>query len=97
MSNPELHERIDNDFTQHPIEAENQDRITAVRAQIKEAAHLAATVAPDSRELILALSALEEAAMQVTAAIARNQEYLPELDEVTAAQVAAIAENDRNA
>lgn len=73
-----LHERIDHDLTNHaPSGLEVVARFEAIRAEAKDLAHRLADVCPPSRELSLALTAVEQAVMYGVAAIARNQDRLP--------------------
>lgn len=74
-----LHERLDHDLTNHPpADAEVVARFEAIRVEAKTLGHLLIDTCPPSRELSLALTALEQAVMYGVAAIARNQDRLPE-------------------
>ena len=66
---------LDNRFTYHPPSAVNDQpaRYERIRAEAKAFAHLLDELVPDSRELSLAITHLEEAVMWANAAIARNE------------------------
>lgn len=71
----ELHARIDNDFRFHPA----NDNVTGqrhdkVRGLLGSTAHALVELAPEGRELSLAVTKLEEAMMWANAAIARHGE-----------------------
>lgn len=70
--------RIDNDFCFHPADknaphGDQEGRYASVRRRCRELAHELVTLAPESRELSLALSKLEEVMFWTNAAIARNE------------------------
>jgi len=71
---PDLHERVEHDFTLHPpttpAVAEQMD---ALRAETKKLAHLIVDKTPGCREQSLALTKLEEALFYAIAAVARGQ------------------------
>lgn len=70
----DLHERVDRDFGYHPPStAEIIDAHEKVRAILATAAHQVIDLCPDSRELSLALTSLEEAMFWANGAIARTQ------------------------
>jgi hypothetical protein len=60
-------------FTYHPPQGDQARRYEALRAAAYQLALLYARHCPDSRELSIALTKLEEAAMWANAAIARNE------------------------
>ena len=60
-------------FTYHAPKPGQPERYTQIRDTAKEFAVLLVTECPESRELSLALTKLEEAVMWANAAIARNE------------------------
>lgn len=69
----EIKARIRRDFTHH---APNKSQVVdyfEIRSQAKEFALLCVGRCPESRELSLALTKIEEAVMWANAAIARNE------------------------
>lgn len=70
---PEESERLAKNFIYHPPTAEQTQRYWHLRNETKTLAVIYCQCAPQSRELSLALTALEEAVMWVNAAIARNE------------------------
>jgi hypothetical protein len=66
-------ERLAKNFLHHPPTSEQTQRYWYLRNETKKLAVSYCQCAPQSRELSLALTKLEEAAMWVNAAIARNE------------------------
>ena len=64
---------LDNNFTYHPPTEEQREKYEILRDAAKSLASLFITNAPQSRELSLALTNLEQAVFWVNAAIARNE------------------------
>lgn len=74
-----LHERIDHDLTNHPpTHPSAVERFEFIRSEAKKLGHVLVDACPPSRELSLAITAVEQAVMYAVAAIARNQDRLPE-------------------
>ncbi|MFP5377928.1 MAG: hypothetical protein ACLGIO_14255 [Acidimicrobiia bacterium] len=74
-----IHERIDHDLTNHaPATPAVIVAFETIRAEAKGLAHLIADQCPPGREQSLALTNLEQTVMWAVAAIARNQDRLPE-------------------
>lgn len=71
--NPVLVVRVANDFTFHPSTPEQARRYEFLREKTKLLAFDFLRQCPESRELSLALTKLEEAVMFANAAIARNE------------------------
>lgn len=69
----DLRDRIDNDFTYHAPKGDQVERYAAWRGTLRDTAHYLRTIAPESRELSVALTKLEEAMFWGNAAIARNE------------------------
>lgn len=69
----ELLKRIDNDFTYHAPKPGQVASYGELRKTAKDFAELLVNECPPSRELSLALTALEEVVMWANAAIARNE------------------------
>lgn len=65
--------RLQTNFDYHPPIGDQADRYIAVRAKAKELAHELMTLCPDTRELAIALTSIEDAVMWANAAIARNE------------------------
>lgn len=70
---PETLQRIENNFTYHPPSGDQAERYIVIRDEAKAYALLLVELCPESRELSLALTHLEEVAMWANAAIARNE------------------------
>jgi hypothetical protein len=70
----EIRDRIENNFTYHPPLDGQPEQYELIRYQAKQLAHLFVDQCPESRELSVALTKLEEAVMWVNAGIARNPE-----------------------
>lgn len=64
--------QIANNFKYHAPKDGQRERYERVRDNARSFAHLLATNCPESRELSLALTNLEEVVMWANAAIARN-------------------------
>ena len=73
MAKDQTLERIENNFTYHPPFGGQTERYVLMRDEAKKLAILMVNKAPESRELSVALTKLEEAVMWVNAAIARNE------------------------
>jgi hypothetical protein len=71
--NGQLAERIETNFKYHPPKKDQPERYDRIRSKAKELAVVFAEDAPDSRELSLALTELENAVMWANAAIARHE------------------------
>jgi hypothetical protein len=67
-----MRERIETDFTYHPPTGDKGRRHEALRGFAKAFAIALTEYCPESRELSLALTKVEEASMWGNAAIARN-------------------------
>lgn len=68
-----VQKQIDNNFVYHkPVEGQ-QERYVRIRDNARSYAGLLATNCPESRELSLALTHLEDVVMWANAAIARNE------------------------
>ena len=66
-------ERIENNFTYHAPFDDLPERYSVLRFQAKELAITFCQLSPESRELSLALTNLEQSVMWANAAIARNE------------------------
>jgi hypothetical protein len=66
-------QKIDNDFTYHPPSGDQPERYEAVRANARAFMKLLVDLCPESRELSLAKTHLEETVFWANAAIARNE------------------------
>lgn len=60
-------------FTYHPPKGDQAERYEAIRAMFRQVAETLCDHAPESRELSLSVTKLEEACMWANAAIARNE------------------------
>ena len=65
---------IENRFTYHPPVGDQKDRYEVIRGEAKEFAFSLTQLCPESRELSLALTHLEQAVFWANASIARNGE-----------------------
>ena len=65
-------QQIEKAFTYHPPKPEQQPIYVEARDRVKAVAQFFADNSPDSRELSLALTKLEEAVMHFNAGVARN-------------------------
>jgi hypothetical protein len=72
MSDEQL-QRITNDFTYHAPKGDQPVRYGAIRALGREMALGLANMCPDSRELSVAMTKLDEVVMWANASIARNE------------------------
>lgn len=68
----EVNERIENDFTYHTPKEGQPQKYEDIRNKAKELAYLIDCHVPESKELSLAITKLEEAVMWANAGIARN-------------------------
>lgn len=66
-------ERIENNFRNHTVTAEQAESLGLVRETCKDVAVMLIQHCPDSRELSLALTKLEEVMFWADAAIARTR------------------------
>jgi hypothetical protein len=66
-------ERLERDFTYHPVLPGQQPRYVLLRDAARQLAYQIVAYTPPSREQSLALTKLEEAIMHANAAIARNE------------------------
>ena len=64
---------IENRFTYHKPDDEQIERYTRIREHAKHLAYILDKYCPDSRELSLAMTKLDETVMWANAAIARNE------------------------
>lgn len=71
--NERLRTQITKNFTYHPPKGNQGDRYVLLRNRAGDLADLMARNCPESRELSLAMTKLEEAVMWANAAIARNE------------------------
>jgi hypothetical protein len=69
----EILKRIENSFTYHKPKADQLERYEAIRNKAKVFAKMLAKNCPESRELSLAFTKLEQVVMYANAAIARNE------------------------
>jgi len=75
MTKEELHAQIDLTLTNRPlVNAEFEGRLEVVSSSLRAVGHTMVNVCPQSRELSLALTKLQEARMFAVAAIALHQE-----------------------
>ncbi len=75
MEQPDLHERIDHDFTLHsPIHPYIGTVMDELRAEARALAHLVVDRCPSGREQSMAITDLEHALQHAISGIARNQE-----------------------
>lgn len=65
--------RIETNFTYHAPQPDQPTRYGVIRDTAKQLAALLVIVCPESRELSLALTKLEESVMWANASIARNE------------------------
>jgi hypothetical protein len=77
MPNVDLHDRIANDFTNHPPQDNIvADLLDAATEHFLWLAHWIVAAVPEGREQSLALTQLEQCSMWVKAGIARNQDQV---------------------
>lgn len=75
----ELHQRLEHDLTLHPPQNEEViRRFELLRAAAKEYGHLVIDLCPIGRDLSMFITHMEDASQAAIAAIARNQDSLPE-------------------
>lgn len=77
----ELVADVDVRFTYHPPRPDQVPRFEEIRSDARRFALLLVTTCPDSRELALALTHLEQAVMYANAAIARREWNVASADE----------------
>ena len=68
-----IDKRIENNFTYHTPFGDQPERYKAIRDISKDVAYIFKNACPESRELSLALTNLEQAVFWANAAIARNE------------------------
>lgn len=73
MTEQELLQRLENDFTYHPPKDDQIARYQAIREKALKFAYFLVAVTPQSREQSLALTHLEDVVSCANAAIARNE------------------------
>lgn len=73
IPSPEQHRRREVNFTHHPPQDDQVDRYKLLRATLKAVSKKLDELCPESRELSLAQTKLEEVVMWANAAIARNE------------------------
>lgn len=73
MTEKELLQRIERDFTYHPPNDNQIPRYEAIRDNALKFAYFIVASTPQSREQSLALTHLEDVVMWANAAIARNE------------------------
>lgn len=64
---------IEGAFTFHPVKGDQAERYPAIRAKAKELALLMSQLCPSSRELSLAITAVQDSVMWANASIAINE------------------------
>lgn len=69
---PEMRVQIENTFTYHSPQGDQQERYIALRSKAKELAVLIVGLVPQGREQALALTKLEETVMHANAGVARE-------------------------
>jgi hypothetical protein len=70
----EFLEELENRFTYHAPHGDQAERYVQIRDQAKSLARSLATLCPESRELSLALTKLDEVVFWANASIARREE-----------------------
>ena len=68
-----LYEELEKRFTYHTPKNDQPERYEVIRGHIRELAILLGSLCPESRELSLAYTKLEEASFWANASIARNE------------------------
>lgn len=68
---------LDIRFTHHPPKGDQAERYARIRASAKEFANLLLNSLPESREMSIAFSKLEECVFWANAAIARRETFAP--------------------
>ena len=71
--NPKQIKQVENNFTYHPSKDGQQKRYQRIREYAQTMGSILITNCPESRELSLALTHVEDAVMWANAAIARNE------------------------
>ena len=66
-------ERLKNNFTYHPPKGDQTEKYELIRDAAKAFAWVLLRLCPESRELSLAITHLEDAVMWANSAIARNE------------------------
>ena len=69
----QMEQRIDNNFRYHPPSGDQPKRYEMIREEARKFAIKLARMCPQSRELSLAMTDLEDCVMHANAAIARNE------------------------
>lgn len=67
-----MNERIEDAYTYHPADSDQEKKYSRIRNKAKELAYIIEEECPVSREKSFAMKALEEASMWANASIARN-------------------------
>lgn len=73
VKDEEVQERLDNNFTYHKPIRNQPERYELIRAKAKELAETLSALCPESRELSLAMTNLEQSVFWANASIARNE------------------------
>jgi hypothetical protein len=73
MTEAELLQRLENDYTYHPLKDDQIARYQAIREKALKFAYFLVASTPQSREQSCALTHLEEVVAYANAAIARNE------------------------
>lgn len=81
MGNEQLKQRVENDFTYHAPVGDQVERYKLIRDEGKFMAGVLVNACPESRELSLALTKVEEAVMWANAAIARNEKPATDVEQ----------------
>jgi hypothetical protein len=68
-----MRSRLENDFVYHAPKGDQTERYGKIRAAAKEFALTIADLCPESRELSVALTNLDQAVFWANASIARNE------------------------
>lgn len=68
-----LNDRIERDFTYHPPNTDTVPKYDRIRTYASKYAQMLSLTCPESRELSLAITKLEEVVMWANAAVARNK------------------------
>jgi hypothetical protein len=68
-----MNNQIEHNFKYHPPKKDQIEKYTEIRDKAKQFAHLLVLRCPESRELSLAITKLEECVMWSNASIARNE------------------------
>jgi hypothetical protein len=73
VKDEKVFEQLNNNYVYHKPFGNQPERYEAIRAKAKELAELLTTLCPESRELSVARTNLEDAVMWANASIARNE------------------------